>query len=125
MKVLAVVAGGAVGALLRYGISGWVTQLSRQSPMPWGTLTVNVIGSGLLGLLMGLVVGGRLIVPPAARLFLGVGLLGALTTFSTFSYEALEAVRLGDWRVALASVGANVVLGLGACWLGLMAGTRL
>ena len=125
MKLLAVAAGGAVGALLRYGLSGWITQLSRQSPMPWGTLAVNVVGSGLLGLLMGLVVGGRLIVPPAARLFLGVGLLGALTTFSTFSYEALEALRLGDWRVAVGSLAANVVLGLGACWAGLVAGTRL
>ncbi len=125
MKTLAVMAGGAAGALLRYWISGWITQLGRQSPMPWGTLTVNVAGSALLGLLMGTVVGGRLIVPPPLRLFLGVGLLGALTTFSTFSYEAVEAIRLGDWRVAVGSLAANVVLGLGACWLGLAAGTRL
>lgn len=125
MKVLAVAAGGALGAVLRYGISGWIAQLSRQAPFPWGTLVVNVAGSGLLGLLMGLVVGGRLIVPPALRLFLGVGLLGALTTFSTFSYETMEAIRLGDWRVAAGSLAANVLLGLAGCWLGLVVGARV
>ncbi|NJL29597.1 MAG: fluoride efflux transporter CrcB [Thermoanaerobaculia bacterium] len=124
-RLLLVAAGGALGAVARYLASGWVARLSHESPFPYGTLAVNVVGSLLLGFLLGAGSEGRFLVPPALRVFLGVGLLGAFTTFSTFSFETLEALRLGDVRVAVANVAANLLFGLPACWLGLQLGARL
>ncbi len=123
-RLLAVALGGAFGAVARYQISGWVTRLTHESPFPWGTLAVNVAGSFLLGLMMGLGGEGRLLLPPAVRVVLGIGFLGAFTTFSTFSYETVEALRIGDFRVALGNTVASVVTALAACWLGLELGTR-
>ena len=125
IRVLVVAAGGALGAICRYLLSGWLTRLTHESAFPYGTLGVNVVGSFLLGVLMGIGGEGRWLVPPGVRVFVGVGFLGALTTFSTFSYETIEAVRVGDARVALFAVAANLAGALVACWLGLEAGTRL
>ena len=119
----AVAFGGALGAVSRYGVSIWVTRWSS-SPFPWATLTVNVTGSFLLGLLMGLGDEGRWLIPPTVRLFLGIGFLGAFTTFSTFSYETVEAIRLGAGRLALANVALSLLTTLPACWVGLMVGSR-
>lgn len=124
-RLLAVALGGALGAVSRYAVSGWVSRLTRESPFPYGTLTVNLVGAFLLGLLMGIGSEGRWLLPPAVRVLLGVGFLGGLTTFSTFSYETLEALRVGDFRVALANVGLSLVAALVACWLGLGVGERL
>lgn len=124
-KLLIVAAGGALGAMARYLVSGWVARLSHEAPFPWGTLVINVTGSLMLGLLMGAGSEGRLLVPPAWRVFIGVGILGAFTTFSTFSFETIEALRIGDTRVAVANVAANLLVGLPACWLGLQLGARL
>ncbi len=124
-RLLVVALGGALGAVSRYLVSGWVSRLSHESPFPYGTLTVNFVGSFLLGLLMGIGGEGRWLVPPALRVALGIGFLGALTTFTTFSYETIEALRVGDVRVALGNVGASVLAALGACWLGLQLGERL
>ena len=121
---LAVALGGAVGAVSRYWISGWIARLGHESPFPYGTLVVNVVGSLLLGLLMGLSSEGSSLVPASVRLLIGVGVLGAFTTFSTFSYETIEALRVGALRVALSNVALNVALTLAACWLGLELGTR-
>jgi len=126
MSRLAMVAlGGALGAVGRYLLSGWVTRLTHESPFPWGTLTVNVLGSLLLGLLMGAGSEGRWLVSPTARVLLGIGFLGALTTFSTFSYETIEALRVGDLRIALLNVAGNLAATLVACSAGFEAGTRL
>lgn len=122
--LLAVALGGALGAVSRYLISGWVMRFSHGSPFPFGTLTVNVTGSFLLGLLMSLGSEGSMLVPPTARVMIGVGVLGAFTTFSTFSYETIEALRVGDLRIAMGNVALNVVLTLVACWLGLELGMR-
>lgn len=124
-RVLAVALGGAFGAVARYLLSGWVARLASDATFPWGTLAVNVAGSFLLGLLMGAGGEGRWLVPPTARVLAGVGFLGALTTFSTFSYETIEALRVGDVQVALGNVGGNLAGALAACWLGLAVGARL
>lgn len=124
-RLLAVALGGAFGAVARYLVSGWVSRLVRESPFPYGTLAVNVAGSFLLGLLMGIGGEGRWLVPPQLRVLAGVGFLGAMTTFSTFSYETVEALRVGDVRVALSNVGVSVAAALVACWLGLEAGRQL
>ncbi len=124
-RLVMVALGGALGAVSRYLLSGWVTRFTHESPFPWGTLGVNVVGSLLLGLLMGAGGEGRWLMSPTARVLLGVGFLGALSTFSTFSYETIEALRVGDVRIAFLNVAANLAATLVACGLGLQAGTRL
>jgi CrcB protein len=120
MGLLAIAAGGALGAVLRYLLSGWVQQLGG-ARFPWGTLAVNAIGSFALGLLMaGLL--EHTVTGPVSRSFWTIGVLGAFTTFSTFSYETLELVTLGDWSAGIANVAANLGLGLIAAFLGLRIG---
>jgi len=124
-RTVAVALGGAIGAVGRFWVTGWVTRLARDSVFPWGTLTVNVVGALVLGLFLGATTVGRFAVSPNMRAFVAIGVLGALTTFSTFAYETLEAFRLGDIRVALLNIGMSVGLALAACWLGLVLGQRI
>ncbi|GAB3808594.1 fluoride efflux transporter CrcB [Micromonospora zhanjiangensis] len=112
MTILLVALGAAVGAPLRY-LTDRAVQTRHDSVFPWGTLTVNVAGSLLLGFLVGLPAG------PAATAVLGTGFCGALTTYSTFSYETLRLVQTGARFAALANVLASVVVGLGAGFAGL------
>ena len=114
---------GAAGAIARYTVSGWVYELAG-TRLPWGTLAVNVIGCFLLGLLMHISL-ATTIVPPAWRLALATGFLGALTTFSTFSYETLREFERGDWGVAGTNIVLNLALGLPATWLGLVLARRM
>jgi len=121
-RLVLVAVGGALGAVARYTVS---FLFGRVWPaFPWGTLVVNVVGSFLLGLLMGATASGRFLLDPAWRSFLGIGILGAFTTFSTLSYETVEAVRGGSPMHALGMVLANLVLGLLFCWIGLFLGER-
>ncbi|ETK34122.1 fluoride efflux transporter CrcB [Microbispora sp. ATCC PTA-5024] len=113
MTVLLVVLGAAIGAPLRYLTDRFV-QARHDSVFPWGTLAVNVTGSLVLGLLAGLPAG------PAVAAFAGTGFCGALTTYSTFSYETLRLVQDGARFYALANVVAGLVAGLGAAFVGLM-----
>ena len=111
IELLLVGAGGFVGAVTRYLVSGW--RLRRfGAGFPYGTLAVNVVGCLLIGAAMVLIDGGRL--GPRGRLFWTIGLLGALTTFSTFGYETLERVRDGNWLAAAGNVLLNVALALAA-----------
>jgi CrcB protein len=120
MGILAIAAGGALGAVLRYVLSGWVQHLGG-TRFPWGTLAVNVVGSFALGLLMaGLL--EHTVTGPATRSFWTIGVLGAFTTFSTFSYETLALLTIGDWSAGIANVAANLGLGLVAALLGLRLG---
>ena len=116
--LLLVGAGGFIGAALRYGLS---LSLARFA-FPMGTLLVNVIGSFALGWLYAKAGQGE--VDGSTRHFLGVGLLGAFTTFSTFSVETLALVEEGALGRAAMSVILNVGLGLWAAALGLVLGTR-
>ena len=115
MAVLVAVAlGGAVGAVGRYGLSAWVQGLG--AGFPWGTLSVNVSGSLLMGVLAGLLQRG--IVPPEFQALAAVGILGSFTTFSAFSLEALQLLQAGAWVRASAYVAGSVLLGLAAVALG-------
>ncbi|MDA8018180.1 MAG: fluoride efflux transporter CrcB [Thermoanaerobaculia bacterium] len=107
--------GGFVGAILRYQISLWTHRLVA-GPFPIGTFVVNVIGCFFIGVLMTRVDQGEL--PDQARVPLGAGLLGALTTFSTFGYETFDLLREGSPGLAVANVMLNVLVGLGAVRLG-------
>jgi len=115
-KLLIIGAGGFVGAVLRYGISGWV-QRSTTSTFPYGTLAVNILGSFLLGVVLYLVQ-ERGVLPPAWRSAVAIGMLGALTTFSTFSYETMELLRSHEVPAAVLNIFVNVLLCLLAVWVG-------
>ncbi|MCA9621308.1 MAG: fluoride efflux transporter CrcB [Myxococcales bacterium] len=123
MKELLLIAlGGAAGAVSRYGVTEWArSRLGEQ--FPYGTLAVNVVGSLLLGLLLGLSlrhVAGRM-----ARAGLGTGFLGALTTFSTFSNETLLLAQQGKAGQAALNVGLSLALGLAAAMLGFWLSTQI
>lgn len=108
-ELIAVGVGGFAGAIGRYLISGWVQRLTGSS-FPWGTLAVNVVGCLALGMLMRFVE-LRGFFGPEARLFVGVGILGSLTTFSTFGYETVELMRRWEPALALGNVAVNVLVG--------------
>jgi fluoride exporter len=110
--------GSALGGMARYGCSGLVARLLGET-LPWGTILVNVIGSFVIGLFGTLVApDGRLMVSPAARHFVMLGLLGGFTTFSSFSWQTLALTRDGQWLRAGGNVFGSVVLCLAAVWLG-------
>jgi CrcB protein len=113
MTPLLVALGAAVGAPLRYLIDRAI-QGRHASGFPWGTLTVNVLGSTLLGFLVGLPA------DHALTALLGTGFCGALTTYSTFSYETLKLARDGSGMLAAANVIGSVLAGLGAAYVGLL-----
>lgn len=114
-QILAVGLGGAVGAIARYLLSALVQRPGWTFPI--GTLFVNVIGCLVLGALMTLFA-ERESTSVQTRLFLTVGLLGSFTTFSTFGFETFVLVRDREVGLAIASVAANVAVGLGAVLLG-------
>ncbi len=122
-RILAIAAGGAVGALLRYWTSTAVHSRFGAA-FPYGTLTVNVIGSLLMGFLYIWLL-ERVAEGPALRAFLLVGLLGAFTTFSTFSLETLNLVETGQAARALANILVSVTLCIGAAGLGVLAARQL
>ena len=109
-------AGGFLGAIARYTVSGWVQQRFGGA-FPLGTLIVNVVGCLIIGALMSLVEDHPLLLPPW-RAFIAVGILGAFTTFSTFGYETFALIEDRRTLAAGASVLLNVVLGLLAVLLG-------
>ncbi len=115
MTWLLVIAGAMVGAPLRY-LTDRSVQARHDTVFPWGTFTVNVAGSLILGLVTGAVSAGA--AGPSVQLLLGTGLCGALTTYSTFSYETLRLAGQGAGLLAVANVTASVVAGLGAAFTG-------
>ena len=114
MVPFVVFVGAGVGGLARYAISLWIQ--SAADGFPWGTLIINVSGSLLLTGVYGLLEGTT--AAPEWRAFLGIGVLGGYTTFSTFSYEAVRLLQDGDWERALLYVFASVVVSLGAAIVG-------
>lgn len=122
MNVLLVALGGAIGAASRYLLGGWIQ--GRLGPdFPWGTFIVNVSGSLLIGVVLGLVDRGTL--SAEARLFLAVGILGGYTTFSTFSYETLQLLADGNLAATLLNALGQFALGLVSVYLGLVAARLL
>lgn len=115
MNWLLVMVGGAVGAPLRY-VTDLAVQKRHQTVFPWGTFTVNVAGSLVLGVLTGVVLEDA--GSSSVQLLLGTGLCGALTTYSTFSYETLRLAEEGARFAAVANVAATVLGGLVALFAG-------
>ncbi len=115
-----VMVGAGLGGGLRYALGAWMVQRWGSS-FPWHTLLINVTGSFLLGLLMA-VSAERGLVSPSLRIFLGVGILGGFTTFSTLSFESLDLMQRGLVGQGAANLFGSAVLGLAAAALGMMAG---
>jgi CrcB protein len=112
---LLVIVGGAIGAPMRY-LTDRAVQSRHDTVFPWGTFAVNVVGCLLLGLLTGAVAAGA--ASSQLMLLLGVGLCGALTTYSTFSYETVRLVEDGARFYAAINAIASVVAGVGAAFTG-------
>lgn len=115
MNWLLVIIGAMVGAPLRY-LTDRTVQSKHDTVFPWGTFTVNVVGCLILRLLTGAVTAGA--ASSQVQLLVGTGLCGALTTYSTFSYETLRLTEEGAGFFAAANVVASVVAGLGAAFTG-------
>lgn len=123
MQVLAIAAGGALGAVLRFWMSNGVYALLGRG-FPYGTLAVNVLGSLLMGFLFVLLI-DKLSLGPNWRAALLIGLLGAFTTFSAFSIETLNLIEEGETMKALLNTALSVVLCVGAAWAGVLAGRSI
>lgn len=117
-NLLLVAAGGAIGAAGRYTVNGLAHRVLGAG-FPYGTLIVNLVGCFLMGILAETALHTTWI-SFSMRLALGVGFLGALTTFSTFGVETLDRMHEGQWGIVLLNVAANVVLGLLCVWLGII-----
>lgn len=122
MTVLLIALGAAVGAPARY-LTDRALQARHDSVFPWGTFIVNVTGSFLLGVVAAVAGGGD--VDPAVVAAAGTGFCGALTTYSTFSYETLRLVDHGARLEAAVNVVAGIVAGLGAVGVGWLWGTAV
>ncbi len=119
--ILSVGVGGFVGAILRFLIAGWVQKLSP-TLFPVGTLSVNVLGSFIIGFL---VLFFENVVAPHQKAMLVTGMLGALTTFSTFSLETVTMLQSGLWGRAAANVTLNTALCIAATMVGMMLFKRI
>jgi fluoride exporter len=122
LHVLAVALGGALGGVARFWVSEFVARRLMEH-FPWGTLVVNVTGAGLIGLVAALALGtdGSAVARPSAWALLVIGVLGSYTTVSSFSFQTLMLLRVGEPGRAAANIVASVFLCLGAAtlaWLG-------
>ena len=117
--VLLVGAGGAIGAMARYGVS---VALGRIWPMsfPLGTLTVNVVGSAAMGVLIGILARTVPQMSNEIRLFVAIGILGGFTTFSSFSLDTITLIERGALTQAMLYIALSVVVCLAGLYLGLL-----
>jgi CrcB protein len=120
IEVIEAVVGAGIGGGLRYALGGWIAERWGAS-FPWHTLVINVSGAFLLGLLMALTA-DQGPAPSSMRLFLGVGVLGGFTTFSTLSYESVALLERGLVAQGAANMFGSGVLGIAAAMAGLALG---
>jgi fluoride exporter len=117
LPIFLVGAGGFLGSVLRFVLSGWVHRFLDNPWFPYGTLVVNIAGSLAIGFLAGLAE-SRSFFTSEARLFVFIGLLGGFTTFSSLTLETFVLARNTQYLAALANFAVHMVLGLLAVWLG-------
>jgi len=118
-RLLLIAAGGALGALARYGAGSAIAD--RLGPTVLGTFIVNVSGAFVLGMFLGLTE-GRWIAPPLARPAIAIGFLGAYTTFSTLAFETVDLAESGSMFAAFANIAGSAAAGLLAVYSGLVIG---
>ncbi len=122
-RFLFICLGGAIGTGLRYLTSSLAVRWLGVD-FPYGTLIVNVVGSFLIGLIQQ-VGATSLLIPETTRLFLTVGIMGGLTTYSSFSYETLRLAQIGAWGQAWINVLVTTAVCLGVCFLGIVVGRMI
>ena len=111
-NIILVALGGALGSVCRYLLSG-INTIS----FPWGTFVVNILGSLLIGLLIGMVSRGS--ISPEMKLLLVTGFCGGFTTFSTFANESFAIMKAGDILLSALYIGVSVAIGILAVWVGM------
>jgi len=116
-KIFLIGFGGFFGAIFRYIISGSVQKWAKSIYFPYGTLAVNLIGCFVIGFLSCLME-TRGFFSAELRSLIFIGILGAFTTFSTFSYETMNLINNGENLLAVANMGIHLVLGLASVWIG-------
>jgi CrcB protein len=117
-KILYLVAGGAIGTLARYFVSG-VAQKYMGSGFPWGTLVVNVTGAFIIGLVWGLF--ETVEIRSGFRIFVFIGILGGFTTFSSFALETMNLYKQGEIKMAIINILANNILAIILVFAGFIA----
>jgi len=117
LRFLFIAIGGAMGALLRYAISG-MTYKYLDGVFPWGTLSVNLIGAFAIGFLWGL--SEKIIISPDFRSFVFIGIIGSFTTFSTYSLETFNLFRDGEIKLALSNILISNILSIALVLVGFM-----
>jgi CrcB protein len=122
IKILLLAAGGAIGTLGRYAVSG-ITHKYVEGAFPYGTLMVNVIGSLIIGLLWGTWETAN--ISSHLRTFIFIGILGGFTTFSSFSLETMNLCRDGEFKMAIINILANNILGILMVFAGFFAARSL
>jgi len=118
LRIVLVLAGGALGTGFRYFLSSFIYSNVKQPTFPYANLIINVSGSFVIGLLAELFE-SRLLVSPAVRAALLTGVLGGYTTFSSFAFETFSLLRDRQVGLAILNVAASMILGLCAVWLGI------
>ncbi len=121
-QLLVIACGGALGAVCRFLLSGAVYSLAGRQ-FPWGTLTVNVLGSFVMGLAVVWFLGRS--DASLARDAITIGFLGSLTTFSTFSIETLQLLQDGSFVHAMMNIALSVVVCISACLVGILCARAL
>ena len=120
MKYLWVALGGALGSLARYAVGLWIYE-RMGTRFPYGTFVINISGCFIIGFAL-TVLDEHMGLPPAWRLAIPIGFVGAYTTFSTFEYETLRLAHNGQALTGLLYIVLSVVLGYGAVWMGTVTG---
>jgi CrcB protein len=123
IQIVFIAVGGAIGALMRFWMSSGVYAMLGRD-FPYGTLSVNVLGSLIMGVLY-VFLYERMNLSVELRAGLVIGLLGAFTTFSTFSIETLNLLEAGEQLRAILNILLSVALCLSACWLGMVVARQI
>ena len=116
-KIFLVGIGGFIGAALRYGIGGYIHNITRNIPFYYSTLTVNILGCFLIGVLTQ-IFEKKINIPDDVRLLLIVGVLGAFTTYSAFGNDTISLLREQRMILSLMNIGLHIFLGLTAIMAG-------
>lgn len=116
-SLLAIASGGALGAVLRHSLNSWLTQMTAEG-FPWGIFACNILGSFAMGLLIS-AFAHIWDVHQNTKLFLTTGMLGAFTTFSTFSLDTVKLIETGHFLTAALYVSGSIVLSVLGLALGL------
>ena len=116
-------AGGFIGAVVRYFLSGLVQRTAGAMGFPYGTLVVNMVGCLAIGVVVGMI-DTRQVLHPEFRVFLLVGVLGGFTTYSTFGLETFALLKDTEYLRAVTNVMVHVILGLALVWLGYAMASR-